>query len=69
MVEPESHRFSENIHPDLQGPDYKTVIGSASENGFLIMIFNDHGDKGIKIEVQDIVLQLTSKNQAMQITL
>ena len=68
-VESVSHHCSEGIHPCMKGLEHKTSTDSTIKNGFLVMIFDDHRDKSIKIEAQDIVSELIIKNQGTQMIL
>ena len=66
----ESHHCSEGVlHPCMEGLEHKTSTDSSIENGFLVMVFDDHRDKSIKIEAQDIVSELIIKNQGTQMIL
>ena len=69
MVECGSNRRRENRHPHCKGLDHKTVKKKMNEDGFLIIISDDRCDKRIKIEVQHIIPELTSKNKGTQIPL
>jgi hypothetical protein len=69
MVECGSNRRRENRHPYFKGPDHETVKNKMNEDEFLIMISDDRCDIRIKIEVQDIIPELTSQNKGTQILL
>ena len=69
-VESVSHHCRQGIHhPYMEGLTHKTSTDSTIENGFLVMIFDDHRDKIIKVEAQDIVSELIIKNQGTQMIL
>lgn len=69
MVECGSNRRRENRHPYFKGPDHETVKDKMNEDGFLIIISDDRCEKCVKIEVQDVIPELTSKIPGTQIAL